>query len=370
MTRPFNFSPGPSIVAPEVIEGAIAALRGVPEVQNLSIVEISHRLPWFEGVVADTEKALRSLLGVPDDYVVLFLQGGARQQFAQAPLSWLVPGKVGAYVDTGVWARAAYDDAVTLGDARIVASGEASDYAALPDLAGVQWPDELAYVHTTSNNTIYGTQWGTGALGAQDQNWPDFGAVPHLCDMSSDILSRPIDVSKFKMIYAGAQKNAGISGVTMIILERAFMEAGRKDIPSIWQYRVQEKNQSMYNTPPTLAIYATLLTCRWLETQGGVAGIAARNERKAAALYAAIDGSDGFYRGMAKVSDRSRMNVTFRLANEALDKRFIAECEAAGLHHLKGHRKAGGLRASLYNAMPEEGVAKLVEFMHDFKSRV
>lgn len=364
--RPFNFSPGPSIVPPEVIEGAVAALRGVPEVQNLSIVEISHRLPWFEGIVAQAEQALRELLGIPDSYVVLFLQGGARQQFAQVPMSWLLPGTTAAYVDTGVWARAAYEDAATLGDARVVASGEADGYMALPDLDAVAWPERLAYVHTTSNNTIYGTQWG---VPGQSTRWPDFGDMAHVCDMSSDILSRPIDVSKFKMIYAGAQKNAGISGVTILILERAFMEAGRADIPSIWQYRVQDKNQSMYNTPPTLAIHVTLLTCRWLMERGGVEGAMARNEAKAALLYAAIDGSDGFYRGKVRASDRSRMNVTFRLPSEALEKRFIAEAEAAGLHHLKGHRKAGGLRASLYNAMPMAGVEALVAFMDAFKKK-
>lgn len=365
--RPYNFSPGPSIIPPEVIEGAVSALRGVPEVGNLSIVEISHRLPWFEAIVAQTEQALRDLLAIPDSYAVLFLQGGARQQFAQIPMSWLPAGKTAAYIDTGVWAQAAYEDAATLGDARIVASGEASGYTVLPDLDQVAWPENLAYVHTTSNNTIYGTQWGVPGQAGQ---WPDFSAVgPHICDMSSDILARPIDISKFKMIYAGAQKNAGIPGVTILIIERDFMEAGRKDIPSIWQYRVQHNNQSMYNTPPTLAIYTTLLTCRWLAERGGVEGAMARNEEKAALLYAALDGSDGFYRGNVKVSDRSRMNVTFRLPSESLEKRFIAECEAAGLHHLKGHRKAGGIRASLYNAMPKAGVEALVAFMGEFQKR-
>jgi phosphoserine aminotransferase len=359
--RPVNFSPGPAIVAPEVLEAAAKALLGVPEVQGLSIVEISHRLPWFEKVVEDTKDALRRLLGVPESHTILFLQGGARGQFAQVPLNWLLPGTVGAYVDTGVWARAAYEDARPLGDARIVASGEAAGYLALPDLAGLQLPAETAYVHTTSNNTIYGTQWRT---------MPRFGGVPHVSDMSSDILSRPIDVSDFKLVYAGAQKNAGIAGVTVCILDKAWMAAARSDIPSIWQYRVQDKNDSMYNTPPTFAIYTTLLVCRWLEERGGVAAMAEVNERKAALLYAALDGSNGFYR--ACVSDpahRSRMNVTFRLATEELEKRFVAEAEAAGLHHLKGHRKAGGIRASLYNALPEEGVARLVEFMTAFRAR-
>ncbi len=363
MKRTINFSPGPSIVHPTVLTEAAAALSGLPEVHGLSIVEISHRLPFFEKVVADTEAALRRLLSVPDTHVILFLQGGARGQFAQVPLNWLVPGTHAAYIDTGVWARAAYDDAVTLGDARIVATGKDSGYTALPDLSTLALAPGCAYVHTTSNNTIYGTQYPL------DGRWPDFGDVPHVCDMSSDILSRPLDVSKFKLIYAGAQKNAGISGVTLCILERQWMEQARKDIPSIWQYRVQHANDSMYNTPPTFAIYVTLLTCRWLESLGGLPAVAAINERKAQLLYAAIDGSDGFYRGMVRPSDRSRMNVTFRLANEDLEKRFVAACEAAGLHHLKGHRKAGGIRASIYNAMPLEGVERLVDFMQDFRNK-
>ncbi len=362
--KTINFSPGPSIVHPSVLSEAASALLGVPEVHGLSIVEISHRLPYFEKIVAETEAALRRLMGIPDTHVVLFLQGGARGQFAQVPLNWLVPGSWAAYVDTGVWARAAYDDAVTLGDARVVASGEADGYTRLPDLSGLSLDGSCAYVHTTSNNTIYGTQWPL------DGRWPDFGPTPHVCDMSSDILSRPIDVSKFELIYGGAQKNAGISGLTICVLDKAWMEAARKDIPSIWQYRVQHKNDSMYNTPPTFGIYVTLLTCRWLEREGGVAAVAARNEQKAALLYGAIDASGGFYRGMVAPEHRSLMNVTWRLPSEALEKRFIAECEEAGLHHLKGHRKAGGIRASLYNAMPLEGVERLVDFMRDFQKKV
>ncbi|MBL8787519.1 MAG: 3-phosphoserine/phosphohydroxythreonine transaminase [Deltaproteobacteria bacterium] len=354
-----NFSPGPSIVAREVLEQAAQALLGVPEVHGLSIAEISHRLPYFEGIVRETEATLRRLMGIPDTHVVLFLQGGARGQFAQLALNWLGGAKVGAYIDTGVWSRAAFDDAKTLGDARILATGEGNGYRELPDVSDLALPEGVAYVHTTSNNTIYGTQWPT---------MPTF-AAPHISDMSSDILSRPIDVSRFAMIYAGAQKNAGISGLTLCILERSWMDAARQDIPSIWQYRVQHANDSMYNTPPTFAIYVTLLALRWFEKQGGVAAIAANNTAKANALYAAIDGSDGFYRGYATPAHRSQMNVTFRLATEDLEKTFVAEAEAAGLHHLKGHRKAGGIRASLYNAMSLEGVERLIAFMAAFKSR-
>lgn len=358
--RPFNFSPGPAAVAPEVLEEAARALGGVPEAGGLSVVEISHRLPWFEQIMADARDAIRRLMGVPDSHTVLFLQGGARGQFAQVPLSWLRPGETAAYVDTGVWSQGAVGDAMKLGDARVVASGESDGYRRLPDVTSLELPESTAYVHTTSNNTIYGTQWPA---------MPDFGAVPHVSDMSSDILSRPIDVSRFKLIYAGAQKNAGISGVTIVVLDRAWMEAARDDIPSIWQYRVQEAKGSAYNTPPTFAIYLTLLVCRWLESLGGVEGIAARNAEKARLVYQAIDSSDGFYRGVAHPEHRSLMNATFRIHDEALEKTFVAEAEAAGLHHLKGHRKAGGLRASLYNAVPLEGAERLAGFMESFRAR-
>jgi phosphoserine aminotransferase len=315
----------------------------------------------FEGLLAECKATLRRLLAVPESHDILFLQGGARGQFAQLALNWLRCDQPGCYVDTGVWARGAYEEAATLGEATIVASGEPFGYARLPDVGGIALPEGAAYVHTTSNNTIFGTQW---------PEMPDFGAVPHISDMSSDILSRPLDVSRFAMIYAGAQKNAGLAGLTMVIIDRDFMERGRRDIPQIWQYRVQAANDSMFNTPPTFAIYVTLLMARWLEGLGGLAAMQALNERKASLLYQAIDDSGGFYRGtVVEAAHRSRMNVTWHLPTESLEKQIVAEAEAAGLHHLKGHRKAGGLRASLYNAMPLEGVEALVAFMNDFKAR-
>ena len=369
-----NFSPGPGIVARPVIEEAAAALLGLPALRGLSIVEISHRLPYFEKIVADTKAALARLLAIPDTHDILFLQGGARGQFAQIPLNWLTAGKSAAYVETGVWSEGAIEEAratITSGAAAgarvdVIASGRAAKYTALPSLDGVQVAADAAYVHTTSNNTIYGTQW---------HPMPEFrdasGAlVPHLSDMSSDILSRPLDVSRYAMIYAGAQKNAGISGVTMCIIDKAFMESARRDIPSIWQYRVMAANDSMYNTPPTFAIYVTYLVCQWLEREGGVAALAARNQRKAAALYEAVDSSGGFYRAnILNPMHRSEMNVTFRLPTPELEARFVADGEEAGLHHMKGHRKAGGIRVSLYNAVPESGVARLIAFMADFRAR-
>jgi len=362
--RPHNFSPGPSIVAQPVLAQAAEAVLGLPELRGLSVLEISHRLPEFEAIVAETEQRLRALMGIPERYAVLFLQGGARGQFAQIPLNWLRQGETAGYIDTGVWSAAAIDDAKTLGEVKVLASGKADGYTRLPDIDALD-VDGLAYVHSTSNNTIYGTQWPSAS------RWQSgFGAVPHICDISSDILSRTLDVERFAVLYGGTQKNAGIAGLTVVIVDKAFMEAAKTDIPSIWQYRVQAANDSMYNTPPTFAIYCTLLTLRWIESMGGVAGLAARNTRKADALYAAIDDSDGFYRAnVQEKAHRSQMNVTWRLPSEDAEKRFIAEAEAAGLHHLKGHRKAGGLRASLYNALGEDAVAELVAFMDAFRRR-
>jgi phosphoserine aminotransferase len=361
-TRPFNFSPGPSILPLTVLEEAAAALVSLPEAGGLSVAEISHRGPVFEALADEAKARLRRLLDVPDSHDILFLQGGARGQFAQLALNFLAPGAPGAYVDTGVWARGAFEEAATLGEASVIASGEGDGYHRLPDLAGLVVPPGAAYVHSTSNNTIYGTQWNP---------MPDFGAVPHISDMSSDILSRKLDVSRYAMIYAGAQKNAGLAGLTLVIIDRAFMETGRRDIPQIWQYRVQSKQDSMFNTPPTFAIYVTLLVARWLEALGGLGAMEALNAEKAARIYATIDGSGGFYRGtVADPAHRSRMNVTFRLPSEDLERRFVAEADAAGLQQLKGHRKAGGIRASLYNAMPLEGVKALADFMDDFRARV
>jgi len=343
-----------------VLEQAAAALVSYPDAGGLSVAEISHRGPVFEGLHAELGTRVRTLLGVPETHEILFLQGGARGQFAQLALNWLKPEARAGYIDTGVWAEGAYQEATKVGDARVLASGAASGYTALPSLAELSGLDDLAYVHTTSNNTIYGTQW---------QTMPDFGGIPHISDMSSDIFSRPLDVSRLAMIYAGAQKNAGIAGLTLVIIEKAFMEAARADIPEIWQYRVQAKNDSMFNTPPTFAIYVTLLMCRWLDALGGLGAMQAINEDKASRVYGVIDGSSGFYTGVVDAADRSRMNLTFRLPTEALDKTFVSEAEAAGLMALKGHRKSGGIRASLYNAMPVAGAEALANFMRDFQAR-
>ncbi len=359
--RPVNFSAGPAILPLEVLEEAargVIALDGI----GLSVMEISHRSAAFETIYERAHEGLKRLLRVPDTHEVLFLQGGARGQFAQVPLNFLKQGQTARFVVSGYWAQGALEEAATLGQAEALVSSEDRQFAELPSLDGVDIPKGTAYVHTTSNNTLYGTQW---------PQMPSFGPdVRHVCDMSSDILSRPIDVSDYALIYAGAQKNAGPSGITIVIVDKQWMAEGRQDIPKIWRYDVMAKNQSMYNTPPTFAIYCVDLVAQWLEGLGGLDAIAERNETKARLLYDAIDGSGGFYRGtVTRPEHRSRMTVTYRLPSEQLDKQFVAESAGQGLVGLKGHRAVGGIRASIYNAMDVAGVERLVDFMQDFARR-
>ena len=354
-----NFSAGPAILDASVLTQASADVRGLDEL-GLSILEISHRSPTFERIIGDTRDGLRRLLQVPDSHEILFLQGGARGQFAMIPLNFLREGQRAAYVDTGKWAAGAFEEAEIIGQATTVASSAGSNYMSLPDLSGVTLGSDTAYVHTTSNNTIYGTQW---------PRLPDFGAVPHVCDMSSDILSRPLPVDRFGLIYAGAQKNAGPAGVTLAIIRKDWMASARDDIPVIWRYATHAKKDSMYNTPPVFAIHCVGLVVKWLEALGGLEAIEARNEGKATLLYDTIDGSNGFYRGTVTVPEhRSRMNVTWRLSSEELEREFVAKAAAEGLMGLKGHRSVGGVRASIYNALPLVGVERLVAFMRSFRA--
>ena len=271
------------------------------------------------------------------------------------------PGTHAHYVDTGVWSTGAVEEAQRVGSASILASGEGAAYAALPDFSCEQLGTDTAYVHTTSNNTIYGTQW---------QTLPSTGQHRHVCDMSSDIFSRPIAVEEFALIYAGAQKNAGPAGVTLAIIDKAWMESAREDIPTIWRYATQAKKGSTYNTPPVFAIYVVALVAKWLEEQGGVAAAMARNEAKAKLIYDAIARADGFYAASVEAWEhRSRMNVAWRIADPALEPVFVAEAASAGLSGIKGHRLVGGIRASIYNAMPIEGCERLVAFMDAFADR-
>jgi phosphoserine aminotransferase len=326
---------------------------------GMSVMEVSHRGPQFKDVAARAERRLRELLGIGDRYKVLFLQGGAQMQFSALPLNLLPEGGLADYVDTGSWSRKAIQEATRYGRVNVVASGEASGYSHIPREDEWRRDPRAAYLHYTPNETIGGVEF---------HQVPDAGGVPLVADMSSTVLSRPVDVSRFGLIYAGAQKNIGIAGLTVVIVHDALLGRARAGIPTLLDYKVQADNGSMANTAPTFAWYMAGLVFDWLTEQGGLAAMAERNARKAETLYRAIDASN-FYASPVAEECRSWMNVPFTLADDALDNPFLDEAEAAGLSGLKGHRSVGGMRASLYNAMTQEGVEALVEFMRDFEAR-
>jgi phosphoserine aminotransferase len=359
--RVFNFAAGPAVLPLPVLEEIqrdIVALPGV----GMSVLEISHRSKVFEAILAQTEADIRSLGGIPAGYKVLFLQGGASTQFSMVPMNLLDPGATADYIDCGSWADKAIKEARKVGTVNVAASTKGENYARLPRQAELKLTPGAAYVHVTSNNTIEGTQYKT---------LPETSGAPLVNDSSSDMFSRPIDVARHALIYAGAQKNMGPAGLTIVIIREDLLQrstAKKASLPAMMNYAVHAENNSLYNTPPAFAVYATGLVMRWLLQQGGLPAMAAVNERKAAKLYAEIDRT-GFYHGTAARDDRSLMNVTFRLATEELEKTFIAESTAAGLDGLKGHRAVGGMRASIYNAFPEEGIDALVAFMRDFEQK-
>jgi phosphoserine aminotransferase len=356
--RIFNFSAGPAVLPLEVLETAQRELMALPGV-GMSILEISHRSKVFEDVLARTEADIRQLAKVPANYRILFLQGGASLQFTMVPMNLLAPGTTADYVLTGVWAAKAAEEAKKIGKVHVAATTRAEGFARVPRGEEIVLTPGAAYVHITSNNTIYGTEWKT---------LPETGDIPLVNDTSSDMFSRPVDVAKHGLIYAGAQKNMGPAGVTVVIIRDDLLARSAASLPAMLSYAVHAANGSLYNTPPVFAIYMVGLVMRWLIGRGGLEAIAAINERKAAKLYAEIDRS-GFYRGVAQKDSRSLMNVTFRLPTEDLEKQFVKEAEQARLDGLKGHRSAGGIRASIYNAFPEEGVDALVAFMRDFEGR-
>jgi phosphoserine aminotransferase len=356
--RILNFSSGPAVLPLPVLKTAQSELLSLPGV-GMSILEISHRSKTFEDILGRAEADIRALAGVPPNYRVLFLQGGASLQFAMVPMNLLATGATGDYLVTGVWASKAADEARKIGKVHVAATTKAEQFARIPRAEEIVLTQGAAYVHMTSNNTIYGTQW---------RDLPSVGDVPLVSDTSSDLFSRPIDVSRHALIYAGAQKNLGPAGVTVVIIREDLLARSPAALPAMLSYAVHAENGSLYNTPPTFGVYLLGLVARWLIEQGGLPAIAEVNERKAARLYAEIDRS-GFYRGTAQKDSRSRMNVTFRLPSEDLEKQFVKESQAAGLDGLKGHRSVGGLRASIYNAFPEEGVEALVGFMQDFEKR-
>ena len=357
-TRLFNFAAGPAVLPIPVLEEAQRDLLALPAV-GMSVMEISHRSKTFEEILNRAISDIRELAGIPSNYRILMLQGGASLQFSMVPMNLLTPGTVADYIDTGSWAKKAIKEAGRVGKVNIAATTKSENYGRIPEQSEIKLSSGAAYVHMTSNNTIEGTQWKT---------LPDVADAPLVSDASSDIFSRPIDVARHALIYAGAQKNLGPSGVTLVILREDLLGRSQDALPTMLSYRIHADNNSLYNTPNTFGIYVLGLTMKWLKAQGGLAQIAKVNERKAAKLYAEIDRS-GFYRGTAHKGSRSLMNVTFRLATEDLEKFFIKETTAAGLDGLKGHRDVGGMRASIYNAFPEEGVDALVDFMRDFERK-
>jgi phosphoserine aminotransferase len=358
MTRIVNFSAGPAVLPVEVLEEAQRDLMALPGV-GMSVLEISHRSTTFDEILEGCEADLRTLAGIPSNYHVLFLQGGASLQFSMVPMNLLPPGGSADYVVTGVWSQKAVQEAKRHGGVQIAGSSESDKFSRIPTQSELTFDSAAAYVHITTNNTIYGTEW---------QYVPDTGSVPLVADTSSHMYSRPIEVSKYGLIYAGAQKNLAPAGLTLVIMRDDLVKRTPSTLPTMLQYGVQADNKSMYNTPPVFAIYIMRLVMKWLLKQGGLAAIEQQNIRKADKLYAEIDRT-GFYRGHAKNDSRSRMNVTFRLPSEDLEKRFVKESTAAGLDGLKGHRSVGGLRASIYNAFPESGIDALVAFMREFERK-
>jgi phosphoserine aminotransferase len=358
--RVFNFSPGPAVLPVPVLEQARDELLSLPGV-GMSILEISHRSPAFDRILEETLARLRSLLAIGSDYEIVLLQGGASLQFSMVPMNLLQGRSEKAnYVLTGTWGSTAIKEARREGGVHVAWDGSATNYDRLPTAGEIALSEGPAYVHVTSNETIQGVQW---------KALPDFGKTPVVCDCSSDFLSRPIDVAQYGLIYACAQKNAGISGVTVVIIRKDLLERSSDDLPRMLDYRTYVKEGSRPNTPPVFAVYILGLVCRWLQDEiGGLAAMAKLNAAKAKHLYDVLDASGGFYAGHAQPECRSDMNVTFRLPDAALEKEFVTKAAAQGLVDLKGHRSVGGIRASIYNAMPVAGVEALrdqmLSFMH------
>jgi phosphoserine aminotransferase len=359
MSRAHNFSAGPATLPEPVLRQAQEEMLDWHGA-GASIVELSHRGPEFMQVAAQAEADLRTLLSIPADYAVLFLAGGATTLQALLPLNFAAPGQAADYVISGHWGKTAIKQARPCVAANIAASSEAGGFRDLPARDTWQLSDDAAYVHITANETIHGVEF---------RDIPDVGGVPLFADFSSSIASEPLDISRFGVVYGGAQKNLGPVGISFAILRRDLLEREGQPRADILDYRSHAAKESMLNTPPTWNWYLLGLTVKWMLDEGGVAEFARRNARKAASLYAAIDGSGGYYRNEVAAAVRSRMNVPFFLHDAALDKPFLEEARAAGLIGLKGHRALGGMRASIYNAMPEAGVQALVDFMADFRTR-
>jgi len=357
MARVYNFNAGPAALPLPALERARDELIDFNG-SGMSIIEHSHRGKEYEAVHYEAEALVRELLSVSDQYHVLFLQGGASQQFAMVPMNLLPEDKSADYILTGGWSEKAIEEAKLVGKTRVAGTtAEGGKYTRIPEPSELKLDPEAAYVHLTSNNTLFGTQWS---------DFPATGNVPLVCDMSSDFLWRKFDVSRFGLIYAGAQKNAGPSGIVIVIARKDLVEGGRKDIPKIFRYKTHADNRSLYNTPPTFSVYLVRNVLSWIKDQGGLAAIEKVNREKGRVLYGAIDAAPDFYRAPVEKKSRSFMNVVFRLPTEALEEQFVSEAKKAKMIGLKGHRSVGGIRVSTYNAVSLEAVQAVAAFMADF----
>ena len=356
MRNVFIFNPGPSVLPEPVLESTSKAVLNFAGT-GMSIMEVSHRSKQFDALLVETVDLLKKAMQIPDNYKILFLQGGASLQFAMIPINVLSAGKVADYIDTGYFATRAIKEAKLLGKVNIAASTKDISYTRLPNADEIKLTKDAAYCHVTSNNTIYGTQW---------QTFPNTGDVPLVADMSSDILSRKVDVSKFGLIYAGAQKNMGPAGVTCVIIREDLVGKAPENTPSMLNYKPHVENNSCYNTCPVTAIFVVHEVLKWLEGMGGVTEIEKINNKKAALIYDAID-KGTFYKGNVEKGSRSKMNIPFRLPSEELETEFLAQASKKGFIGLKGHRAVGGIRVSMYNALPLEGAQKLADFMKEFE---
>lgn len=355
--RVFNFNPGPSALPLEVLEkvqGELLDYQGT----GMSIIESSHRSAQYEEINNAAIALVKELLGLGDNYKVLFVGGGASLQFAMVPMNFLREGQVGAYADTGAWANKAIKEAKLFGKTEVLFSSKEEGYKRVPKPSDIKLPANCAYLHVTSNNTIWGSQYHA---------FPETGSVPLICDMSSDIASRRLDFTKFAMIYAGAQKNLGPAGVTLVIIRDDFLAKAKEGLPTMLSYGTHAKELSLYNTPPVFGVYVMRLVLEWIKRQGGLKAVEKVNETKKNHIYGLMDKYPDYFRGPIDKDSRSWMNLTLRLPNEELEKKFIAEAKAAGFIGLKGHRSVGGIRVSLYNAVPLEAAEKLAQFMEAFK---
>jgi phosphoserine aminotransferase len=357
--RIYNFSAGPAVIPEEVLKEAQENLFSLPGV-GMSVLEISHRSKTFDAIHAEANSNLRTLLGISADYKILYLQGGASLQFSMVPLNLMPPKNKADYILTGAWSKKAQKEAKRVGAVNVVATTESENFKRIPKQSELKLDPDASYVHYTSNNTIFGTEWS---------NEPEVGNVPLVCDASSDILSRKIDVNKYALIYAGAQKNMGPSGVTFIIIRKDMLERSSDSLHTMLNYKIHVENNSLYNTPSVFGIYIIQLVSKWLLKNGGLDAMYKTNVEKANFIYNTIDNSGGYYKGHADKDSRSLMNLTFRLPSEDLEKKFIAEATAADFNGLKGHRSVGGLRASIYNAFPKKGCEDLAEFMKEFQKK-